>query len=612
MQSKEIAQVVVGLPIDGPFDYSVPQNFQGPIEAGMRVRVLFNRRMRAGYVVGFQSKSSFPKLNPILDILDKSPALSHQALQLTKNLSEYYGCSWGEAIDSYLPSALRKDKRLEVEFPISHGSSANVRIELVFDPSFIKRWPLLLDRIRTTIQNNKSVIILTPDGILIESIVFKLKEFSSQLIIAHGLTDKTELEQWVKLKTGSPVIVVGTRSTVFAPAMCLGLIIVLEEEHAAYKEDQSPHYHVTKAAQLRSQIEHCSLIFASAVPSLELKEEAKKQKWETHLLKSEYINQFQLIDMSNYKEAKTSRLSFPLQSILQQYLGKNGKAIFVMNRKGFSTMTSCNSCGHTLKCPRCNLNLTYMYSKKLLVCRHCNYKTELPKICPHCQGAYLRSVGIGTEKLESEIAQNYPQARLARYDKDSAALPKDFDILIATSAILRIPEQVSADIIAVLNFDNELNGSDFRSGYRAFTFLVSLRAWAKERLIVQTRMPDNYCLKAAKNMDFDMLYKEESDLRKELKLPPYQHMLLVALRGLKELDVFELAKGFYEKLEAGKPHGIEISDPYPDIIPKLRDKYRYTIMLKSKSVEKMVKFIKAQLKDFRRRKKVIITINVDP
>ena len=163
-----------------------------------------------------------------------------------------------------------------------------------------------------------------------------------------------------------------------------------------------------------------------------------------------------------------------------------------------------------------------------------------------------------------------------------------------------------------VQFDQELNHSDFRCGQKAFTLLIHLRQMVKEKFLIQTRLRDNYSLQAALKMDFEVFYEEELKFRKELKLPPFGHLVEISLRGAKEDFVLQESQRLFEALEKSKPKGMEVMDSQPDLVPKLRDKYRYTIMLKGKSVEKMIKFAKAVLKNFKRRKKLIITLNVDP
>ena len=246
-----------------------------------------------------------------------------------------------------------------------------------------------------------------------------------------------------------------------------------------------------------------------------------------------------------------------------------------------------------------------------MVCRHCNFTMELPKVCPQCNGSYLRSTGVGVEKLESEVARFYPGAHVCRYDKGSADFAKGADIMIATQAVFRRHDPWTVSLVALLNFDDQIHHTDFRSGQKVFWLLIHLRQLASERLLVQTRMTSNYCLKAVRTMNFDKFYREELRLRKELELPPYRFLVSLGLRGKKEQVVFEQAHTLFEQLKKQNPKDVEISDPHPDVNPKLRDQYRYTILLKGRSVKSILTLIKRTLKQFKKRN-IIIAVNVDP
>jgi len=618
--SFKIAQVVVGLPVEGPFDYSIPAELADKVAAGQRARVLFNRRQRLGIVVGFKAKSPFKRLNPVLSCLDNLPALDEKALAFTKELSAYYACSWGEAIETWLPPALRTTRPLEWTPPVSgvKPESPPAAI-LLHDKSLDKRWPLILDMVRKTLDANRSVVFLVPEAAMVDFVVAHLAKAVSVPIVVldKKASASKELESWLAVREGKVRILVGTRSAIFAPAAHLGLIVIYEEENTAYKQEQTPHYDARTLARIRAGVEQCSVLYVSSAPSAEtwfhfLKEQTRKEKWQKITCEAERSSAIQIVDMTNYNPQRTSILSFPLQNAIRDTLAQQGKVVLLMNRKGFTTRTHCQQCGFTVKCERCNVNLTYLYSRKVMVCRHCNFKTELPKICPQCRGGYLRSSGTGTEKLESEVARLYPQARVGRFDTNSKNFPRQADIVITTKAVLREREALDTSLVAVINFDAELHHLDFRCGHHAFALLVRLRQMASQKLLVQTRMMDNYALQSVRENDLDGFYKKELSLRKELGFPPYRHLVSIGLRGVNEDFVFEQAKELFARLEKDHSPKVEISDPHPDVNPKLRDKYRFTILLKGPSVKRILAFIKKALKDFAKKRNMIVTINVDP
>lgn len=612
----KIAEVVVGLPVEGPFDYSVGPDLMDKVAVGQRVRVLFNRRPRMGVITGFKSQSAFTRLNPILACLDNHPVFDQKALAVTKELGAYYACSWGEAIETWLPKALRTTRNLEwtpSESSALPGNAAPSQTILLHDKSVDKRWPFILEMIQKTLSQGRSVIFLVPETSLIPMAVEHLQKIRSApvIVLDKKMSASQESASWLQIKEGKAKVIIGTRSAIFAPAAHLGLIVIYEEENSSYKQEQTPNYHAGTVADIRARVEDCSVVYVSCAPRAETWEEARKRKWTQVVFEAEHVSTAQIIDMTNYNPGKTSIISFPLQNAIRETLERKGKVVLLMNRKGFTTLTRCQQCGFTVKCERCNVNLTYLYSKKMMVCRHCNFTVPQPKICPQCRGGYLRSSGTGAEKLESEVARLYPQARVDSYDTDSENFPKEANIIIATKALLRL-QTPSAHLIGIINFDTELFHVDLRSAHHAFAFLVRLRQLATEKLLIQTRMVDNYSLTSALKNDFEGFYKQELDLRKELGFPPYKHLVAVGLRGVDEDLVFSRAKELFAQMEKSARDGIEISDPNPDVNPKLRDKYRFTILLKGQSVESILNFIEKILKDFKKKKDTIVTINVDP
>jgi len=343
----KIAKVVVGLPVDGPFDYAVRKEIRDRISVGQRVRVSFNRRNRVGFVVGSATRSAFKKLNPILSLLDDGPVLDSHAVQLAKMFSAYYGCSLGEAIETFLPPALRRDRfSLNSTVPsiaIGGDALAHHRTILIHDQTRHKRWPYIIEHIGDVIDEGKRVIVLVPEKSFMKETVSTLSKVlpCSIAVFDKKLTPKKELELWEQIRNGDFSIVVGTRSAIFAPVANCGLIVIDDEENGAYKQEQAPYYHVHEVAQMRASIDQCQVIFASSLPTAEIWEQAKRDKWEKVNFQDDNGGSVQLVDMYNYNPRKTSILSFPLQNAIQKTLENKGKIIIFMNRLGFSTQTHC-------------------------------------------------------------------------------------------------------------------------------------------------------------------------------------------------------------------------------------------------------------------------------
>ncbi len=609
--SLKIAKIVVGLPVEGPFDYLIPEESRASAAVGQRVSVLFNRRKMTGFIVDLRQTSHFKKLNSILSFLDTTPSLDEKALQLTKQISEHYGCSWGEAITTYLPPVLRRSGKTQLSVPEKHmDSSSGAEHTFVHDQSRDEKWEFLREKIEKVIATNQSVIILVPELVIGKEIATKLDR-KDIFILEKKLPVKQEMEQWVKMKKGETSIVIGTRSAIFAPIPDLGLIIIYDEEHDFYKEEQSPYYDARHVAQTRAKLENCPVMFMSAAPSAETWKETQKKGWETIILQGSQLSIVQVVDMSNYNPQKTSILSFPLQNNMRTFLEEKKKIVLFMNRRGFAGITRCNQCGFTIKCTRCDVNLTYLQSKNHMICRHCDFTQDLPKICPSCHGNYLRSMGKGIEKLREEASRIFPGAIVANYDKDNPNFPTYANIIIATQTILKVKEKKTFDFIAVLNLDSELYHMDYRCAQKTFTLLIHLKNMAKEKLMVQTYMTDNYVLKAVRKMSFGGFYREELQHRKDLGFPPYKHLVIIRLRGDKEEDVFTQSSLVFEELNKIRTEDIQVTDPHPDMTPKLRDKYRFSILLTGKAVKPILALTKKILKEVKKKKNIIVTTEVE-
>jgi len=613
----KIAKVVVGLPIEGPFDYWVDETLRTQIAVGKRVRIPFGGRKRIGYVVGRTDKSRFPmsRLKSIFSVIDSAPILNDDLLQLTRQVSDYYGCSWGEVIETSLPKALRSGT--VVDLPVAGDSQRQTalpgQIILLQDLNRKQGWDFLLENIHKTIVAEQDVIVLVPEISVLYFTAEILKSVSDRVVVLdRKLAAKKELDHWLMAKTKEAKIVLGTRSAVFAPVDHLGLMVVLEEDHPAYKQEQSPFYHGRDVALMRAGKNGCRVILENYAPCPEVWWQAKKGKMKLLFLAAEKSADMQIVDVTEYKSRRNVLVPVPLRHAIERTVKAGGKVILFLNRKGFSTMTKCPQCQFILRCPRCETNLSYLYAQKKMACGHCNYTADLPDLCPQCRNSYLRSSGVGIEKLESELARIFPQYRLGLYDRDTKNLPMQFDILIATQAVLRVQNQFSAELIGAVHVDSELNRSDFRSAHRTFSLLVQLRQMAREKFIVQTRLPDNYCFKAAMKMDFKGFYREEIKFRRQLSLPPFNHLVSIIVRAAQEKAAFEQTNILYRKMQETIKRGIMVTEPQPDAMPKLRGKYRFMILVKGKSAEKILLFVYASLKGVKRKSGTIISVNVDP
>lgn len=686
------AQVVLGLPIDRAFTYSIPDNFQTSIRIGQRVEVPFGQRVMIGYIVNLINKTSinkkiafgnnsnaifsgwneipYHKIKPLKNILDQEPLLDEQMLQVTRRVADYYCASWGEVIEAAHPVNVRKRKRplpATVNLPnacqILQESKRQQRLllspqqrlvlELIVRGIEKKRYGIFLlhgitasgktevylQAIAHVLAQGRSAIVLVPEISLTPQTVERFKSrFGQRVALLHSrLLASERTLQWQRIKGGQAQIVIGPRSAVFAPVRNLGLIVVDEEHENTYKQqDASPRYHAREVAILRAKIAGACVILGSATPSLEAFYQAKKGKIKLLCLPERVTKQdLPLVDIIDMRQEISMRrginiFSRSLETKIREVLRKNEQAILFLNRRGFSTYISCPKCGYVARCKRCNVSLTYHYATKNLVCHYCNFSVQPPQICPQCNSNYLRYFGIGTEKVESELHRLFPQARISRMDTDAtskrgahdrilAAFKEGkTDILIGTQMVAKGLDFPRVSLVGVVNADTALNLPDFRSGERTFNLLTQVggragRGEAEGKVVIQTYVPEHYAVDASITHDYRQFYRREIKSRKELRLPPFTHLVNLTLRSRDQKKVQELATDLSKRLKKKKKiKEIEVLGPAPAMISKIRGNFRWSVLLKGKTAPQLVRLLKSVLKSFRRYKGIMLSVDVDP
>jgi primosomal protein N' (replication factor Y) len=575
-------------------------------------------------VVGLTKKTDIKNLKNILELLDDAPLLDKNMLSLTKEISDYYCCSWGEVIAAALPETLRKIKglpKLNVPQKPALGLQRplpwklNEQVELIHDLDGRARWEIYLKAIKETLDIRKSVIVLVSDI----GYALKVKDsIGATLDIPVATLYRKypqELEEWIKVKGGMVGVAVGTRSGIFAPFDNLGLVIIDEEHSPIYKQDQVPHYHAREVSFMRVAMEKARLILGSSRPSLETFYLAQKSKIKyTFIPRSMHFPEIKTIDAKFIlakSQARKTEISKYLEDALGATLNAKGKALLFLNRKGFATVAFCYSCGTVLKCPRCNINLAYHFKEGLLNCHYCNFKILPPKICLSCNSGYIKYTGAGIEKIESELSRIFPQARIKGVEKDGYLNIDDGDIFITTKPIIG-PMNYNFDLVGILSLDNSLNRVDFRAAEKTFGLLVNFLSLTSRRLIVQTRLSHHHCLGALINKDINIFYKEEMKQRKQLRFPPYGHIGLVKLRGKIEERVKASSGDLFNGLQNyNKDRKIKIVSVNPGQPSKLRGNFYWQVLIKSDTALRISKFLKNYLKDFS-HSGIIVTVDIDP
>jgi len=613
------ANVVLGLPIEGPFDYLVPADLGNKISIGSRVLVNFRNKKEVAYVVGLNNKTKIKKLKELLALIDQSPILDKDMLLLTERLAEYYCCSWGEAIETALPEELRKGKingTVSIFLPPDSGKIETVPFIGHLFLQGQDRMPFYLKEIKAALLAKRSAIVLFSDISEAERAKKLIEKDSGIEVFLAFRKQPKELEAWEKIRQAQYCIVTGTRSSVFSPVNNLGLIIVDQEDDQVYKQEQVPHYHARQVALMRAAICGAKVILGSRSLSLESFYLAQKENQSYEIIPSKQAYpQIKIIDVRRlaYAERKSKSLfSKFLTDAIYAQLGEKGKILLVINRTGFATAAACHNCGVALKCPRCNINLVFHFEEDKLRCHHCNFKMEAPKICPSCNTGYIKYSGIGTEKVESEIARIFPQARIKIIGEDKEAVNlSGADIFVATGSVTKQQGILSFDLIGILAIDNSLNRVDFRAAEKTFSLLTGLVRLASKIMIIQSANANHHCFQALVKNDPQLFYREELKQRKQLDLAPIKHIILLKVRGPSLEKVKQASLGLFEKLNSIKSNSIKILSLNPGQPPKLRGNFYYQILMRASSAEKAGNFLKLHLKQWH-YSGIIVSVDVDP
>jgi len=459
-----------------------------------------------------------------------------------------------------------------------------------------------LQEIKLAVANRESVIVLFTD---IHAALGASQIIQQELkIIPQVLYRKQpkELEIWSLIKQADFSVVLGTRSSIFAPVNNLGLIIVDQEEDQVYKQEQVPHYHIREVALMRAEIEGARVIFGSHSPSLESFYLVQNGQLEYQSISSaSAYPQVKVIDLRRlaYAERKSKTLfSKFLIDAVASTLAQKGKVLLLINRKGFATSAACHNCGVALKCPRCNINLVFHFDEEKLKCHHCNFKISVPKICPNCNTGYIKYSGMGTEKVESELARIFPQARL------------NTDIFVETGSVIK-NQQVNFDLIGVLAIDNSLNRVDFRAAEKTFNLLMGLTSLTSKSIIIQSANVNHHCFQALIKHEPQLFYQEELKQRKQLNFAPFKHMILVRLRGENLEKVKQAAGDLFARLNIIKTTSLKMLSLNPGQPAQLRGNFYYQILMRATSAQKASHFLKLHLKETH-FSGIIVTVDVDP
>lgn len=470
------------------------------------------------------------------------------------------------------------------------------------------------------ISRGKQVIFLIPEIALSFQMVERLSaRFGERISIMNSRMSQGErYDQYLRAKHGDIDIIVGPRSALFTPFNNLGLIIVDEEHEGSYKSSKTPRYHAREVALYRAKEEGAAIILGSATPSLEAVKLASDKEIEVLMLLSRPAGaippEIEVTDLrEELKEGNKSIISRRLSELIKDRLNKGEQTILFINRRGYAGFISCRSCGEAVKCPHCDVSLTF-HRPDRLVCHYCGYEEKMPDKCPKCASPYIGTFGLGTEKVEEIVKKDFPAARVLRMDGDTTtgkngheAILESFkkgeaDILIGTQMIVKGHDFEKVSLVGILAADLSLFLGDFRAAETTYELLVQAAGRAgrgryRGKVVIQTYNPDHYVIQAAATGNYKDFYSKEIRYRKLGEYPPETHLLAVILFAAKAEEVSKGAENLAGFLEREKSDSFAVNGPVWAAIPKLRDIYRKIIYLKSPYRDELVR-LKNLLEDY--------------
>lgn len=502
---------------------------------------------------------------------------------------------------------LNADQQTAVDAITSSLSARQFATFLLYGVTGSGKTEVYLRAIEDCLAHGRSAMLLVPEIALTPAVASQFfARFGDRVAILHSaFTDMQRSEQWRRIRRGEARVAIGTRSGVFAPLDDLGLVIVDEEHESSYKQEEAPRYHGRNVAIIRARAAGATVVLGSATPSLESRYNVDAGKY-TLLRMPERIQRRPMptvitVDMrQEFLETRQNKLfSRQLVNAVDERLKAGEQSMILLNRRGFSVYVMCRSCGHRIECENCSVTLTYHKREQRLLCHYCDFAAPIPKACPACKGEYMHFQGSGSEKVEDELRNEFPKARIARLDRDTVKgrdyyetilngfREGSYDLLVGTQMIAKGHDIPNVTLVGVVSADVGLGVPDFRAAERTFQLLTQVAGRAGRgdkpgQVVLQTMNPEHYAVELAGRQDYDAFYKRELNFRKSLRYPPFAVLATMIVRSRKLEEALELSGKLAQHLMPPLA-GVRMMGPAAAPVVKLRTEYRYQFLLKSLS-----------------------------
>lgn len=504
---------------------------------------------------------------------------------------------------------------------------------------------IYLRSIERVLRQGRSALILVPEiGLTPQASHVVRGWFGDQVAILHSALGSGErFDQWRRIRHGDCRVVLGTRSAVFAPLKDVGIIVVDEEHDASYKQDEFPRYHAREAALQRARLEAALVVMGSATPQLETFYQATDSRRYAYQVIEERVQkrplpQVHIVDMRHEfaKRGRDAVVSEKLEGGILKRLERKEQVLVLLNRRGFSPLLLCRSCGASEQCENCSISLTFHQRLNRLVCHYCGYFRSIPQECRECGKEYIYYVGEGTEKMQQVFQEMFPQAVVDRLDRDTAGRKGAYDrilgsfssgqtdILVGTQMIAKGHDFPQVTLVGVLAADQALKLPDFRAAERTFQLLTQVAGRAGRgdepgEVVIQTYFPNHYSLKHASAQDYPTFYRHETAFRRRFRYPPFTILANLLIRGKDLVKAQELSDRLarclihFRNLHSSSPR-MRVLGPAPAALERLKGDYRFQVLIKTVSRKELHKVLSCTIEDLEGKKVNLkrVTIDIDP
>jgi primosomal protein N' (replication factor Y) len=541
--------------------------------------------------------------------------------------------SWEEPIDpaedpfdaGYSPPGHALNETQENAFKAIRGRFElnEFGVQLLHGVTGSGKTEVYLRSVQETLARGKTAIVLVPEIALTLWIGRQCRawfgaRFEGVAVLHSALSDVERAREWWRVRNGQARVVVGTRSAVFAPVENLGLIIVDEEQENSYKQEETPRYHGRDVAIVRAKLENAAALLGSATPSLETYHNALNGKYELLKMATRVENRslaaVQVVDLrGDFQQThQTSPISRALHGGIAECLSFNTQALVLINRRGYSWFMLCRSCGASVHCVNCSISMTYHKSRNRLECHYCGSIQAVPKTCPKCDSKYVYFFGEGSEHLEERLRKEFPRARIARLDRDTARTKQQYqetlgafasgalDILVGTQMLAKGHDFQRVTLVGVISADSSLSLPDFRAAERTFQLLTQVagRAGRGEfpgRVLIQTYYPEHYAIQDALRQDYVSFYEREIHFRRLMAYPPFTSLANVIVRDANLDNAIKWSRRLSEYFSPHEGKAVRILGPASAPLARLKKEHRYQFLLKSPKRSVMTKLLSGAL-----------------